>query len=381
MTAPVIRIWYELVYLHKARLVSAYYSSTNLDIWSWIQLRTMKVGGNASYTDFLARHPGSSSFGSDTKDKYGSRAALLYKEELARRAAVDEQAFGKGKVWVEGMATAGDNVATPPKAEADFFDTWDAPATLKAPINPNSSSNLMTFGRSPGTTPLNSRPASPSVPATTTVPGPRTVTSSSLRTAGGSTISTARPKVSALGSVRTTSSSGANSLGARSKLGVKKGGMVNFEAAEKKAREEEDRIKQMGFDALREQEAAAAAAAASAASYNAISGAGSVASSSDRSAGNNSPANGKSHARKLSADTERLGMGMNRLGFGQSTGLSGEQAAKQAAAAAKAALRKANGYQDEAGTIEVRRRCLNNSDMISCSSRSQQHGLRTQNFR
>lgn len=339
----------------------------------------MKVGGNASYTDFLARHPGSSSFGSDTKDKYGSRAALLYREELAKRAAVDESAFGKGKVWVEGMATAGDNLATPPKAEADFFDTWDAPATLKAPISPNSSSNLMAFGRSPGTTPLNSRPASPSVPATTTVPGPRTVTSSSLRTTGSGTISTARPKVSALGGVRTTSSSGASSLGARSKLGAKKGGVVNFEAAEKKAREEEDRIKQMGFDALREQEAAAAAAAASAASYKA-SGTGSVASSSERSPGSSSPANGKNHARKLSADTERLGMGMNRLGFGQSTGLSGEQAAKQAAAAAKAALRKANGYQDEAGTIRCRPKDFKDADTILCSSRSQQHRLRSQNF-
>ncbi|KPV72487.1 uncharacterized protein RHOBADRAFT_39546, partial [Rhodotorula graminis WP1] len=66
--------------------------STNLDIWYWTQLRAMKCGGNASFLDFLARHPGSAS--GDTKDKYMSRAAQLYKEELQRRIKDDERIFG-----------------------------------------------------------------------------------------------------------------------------------------------------------------------------------------------------------------------------------------------------------------------------------------------
>lgn len=64
--------------------------STNLDSWQLAQLRTMKVGGNASATDFFTRH-GSQSLldDSDVKRKYTSRAAELYKEELARRVKED----------------------------------------------------------------------------------------------------------------------------------------------------------------------------------------------------------------------------------------------------------------------------------------------------
>lgn len=64
--------------------------STNLDSWQLAQLRTMKVGGNASATDFFTRHGGGSLLDdSDVKRKYTSRAAELYKEELARRVKED----------------------------------------------------------------------------------------------------------------------------------------------------------------------------------------------------------------------------------------------------------------------------------------------------
>jgi ADP-ribosylation factor GTPase-activating protein 2/3 len=50
----------------------------------------MKVGGNASATDFFTRHGGSTILNdSDTKRKYTSRFAELYKEELARRVKDD----------------------------------------------------------------------------------------------------------------------------------------------------------------------------------------------------------------------------------------------------------------------------------------------------
>ena len=64
--------------------------STNLDSWQLAQLRTMKVGGNASATDFFTRHGGASLLSdSDVKKKYTSRAAELYREELARRVRED----------------------------------------------------------------------------------------------------------------------------------------------------------------------------------------------------------------------------------------------------------------------------------------------------
>jgi len=50
----------------------------------------MKVGGNASASDFFTKHGGSAMLSdSDTRKKYSSRAAELYKEELAKRAKED----------------------------------------------------------------------------------------------------------------------------------------------------------------------------------------------------------------------------------------------------------------------------------------------------
>lgn len=64
--------------------------STNLDSWQLAQLRKMKVGGNTSATDFFSKHGGSSLLSdSDTKKKYSSRVAELYREELAKRVKDD----------------------------------------------------------------------------------------------------------------------------------------------------------------------------------------------------------------------------------------------------------------------------------------------------
>ena len=50
----------------------------------------MKAGGNASAKEFFTKHGGASLLSdSDTKKKYSSRFAELYKEELARRVKDD----------------------------------------------------------------------------------------------------------------------------------------------------------------------------------------------------------------------------------------------------------------------------------------------------
>ncbi|KAF9011478.1 hypothetical protein BDZ89DRAFT_964073, partial [Hymenopellis radicata] len=54
------------------------------------QLRIMKVVGNLSATEFFTKHGGSSLLNdADTRKKYSSRVAELYKEELARRVKED----------------------------------------------------------------------------------------------------------------------------------------------------------------------------------------------------------------------------------------------------------------------------------------------------
>ena len=61
-----------------------------MDSWQLDQLRRMKVGGNTSATDFFTKHGGATMLNdSDTKKKYSSRVAELYKEELNKRVKED----------------------------------------------------------------------------------------------------------------------------------------------------------------------------------------------------------------------------------------------------------------------------------------------------
>jgi ADP-ribosylation factor GTPase-activating protein 2/3 len=55
----------------------------------------MKVGGNTSAIEFFTKHGGASLLtNSETKKKYSSRVAELYKEELGRRVKDDTQRCG-----------------------------------------------------------------------------------------------------------------------------------------------------------------------------------------------------------------------------------------------------------------------------------------------
>lgn len=54
----------------------------------------MKVGGNASATDFYTRHGATALLSdSDTRKKYSGRVADLYKDELAKRVKEDAIRF------------------------------------------------------------------------------------------------------------------------------------------------------------------------------------------------------------------------------------------------------------------------------------------------
>ncbi|KAJ1303040.1 hypothetical protein OPQ81_011241 [Rhizoctonia solani] len=279
--------------------------STNLDSWQLGQLRTMKVGGNQSATEFYTRHGGASLLSAtDTKAKYQGRVADLYKEELQKRVKEDAARFPHG-IHIEGAPSAMSSAAPAADTVDDFFDTWDKPA---APAAKTPATTAAPAARPPGIGKALSATQVPLPPTPTATPpaapaAPRTVTSSSLR----SSSSTTSPKP---GSGAKVSKLGASKLGAsKGGLGAKKAGApIDFEAAEKKAREEEERIKQLGYDAEREREEAAAKAAAAAAAKSAPA--------TTPSSGPLKPAAGD---KTNSADMERLGMGFGRLGFGQVT--------------------------------------------------------------
>jgi ADP-ribosylation factor GTPase-activating protein 2/3 len=281
--------------------------STNLDIWQWEQLRTFKVGGNESATKYFQTHGGSAALNSkDPKTKYTSNAATKYKEELQRRNAADAKIYPE-EVNITDIVPDESEFNTPGgESKDDFFSSWDKP-TIKRPSNPPSRTGTPGgIGRTaspflaPGTqnggrkSPLNEGAEGSKAPPTSAA---RTVTTSSA--------------------IRKTAIGGAarkpNILGAKkNKLGAKKitsDADLDFDAAEKKAKEEAERIEKLGYNPD-DQDAESAAKSINTA----------VANTHIVQPTPLSPTRGGAGAKGIeggSSDVERLGMGVARLGFGQ----------------------------------------------------------------
>ncbi|KAF7588810.1 ADP-ribosylation factor GTPase activating protein, ER-Golgi transport [Aspergillus hancockii] len=283
--------------------------STNLDQWQWEQLRLMKVGGNESATKYFQSHGGSAALASkDVKVKYTSNAAVKYKEELKKRAAQDAEQYPAEVVITDVPAGVSSNGSSTPAgdAEDDFFSSWDKPS-IKRPSNPPSRT---------GTPPVVSRTASPFLNAGANGNGTR---SKSPLSASDKESSPAPAAIRASATARkTTASSTAKKgsvLGAKKapKLGAKKIGgaeLIDFDEAERKAKEEAERIEKLGYDA--EAEKAEADAKAKSAAIGATPIAAPTPLSPSRATRNSQE--------RSSSDVDRLGMGIGRLGFGQTVG-------------------------------------------------------------
>ncbi|CAO2652749.1 Nn.00g021600.m01.CDS01 [Neocucurbitaria sp. VM-36] len=276
--------------------------STNLDIWQWDQLRIMKVGGNESATKYFQSHGGSAALASkDHKAKYTSNAATKYKEELTRRCAADARLYPNEVVITDVPdATGSDGNNTPAGEDDDFFSSWDKP-TIKRPSNPPSRTGTPRAGSpflKPGANGNGTdRPKSPLV--------------ASSEAATPAAVPSAKP------TVRKTTAGAApkkNILGAKKKgLGAKKvvaDGGLDFEEAERKAREEAERIEKLGYDPDAEAAEVAAATKSKAPEASTIVSPTPV-----------SPPRGgfgsTAKPERSTQDMERLGMGVTRLGFGQ----------------------------------------------------------------
>ncbi|KAK3294014.1 uncharacterized protein B0H64DRAFT_425017 [Chaetomium fimeti] len=296
--------------------------STNLDQWQWEQLRVMKVGGNESATKFFQSNGGSAALNSkDPKTKYTSAAATKYKEELKKRAARDAKEYPE-EVVINDNAEGAESGDTPVEDDDDFFSSWSRPAVKK--LSPPISRTA--------TPPVVGRTPSPFLNAQNGKDTTRSPSPLAKGNEGAAKPASSRIITSAAIKSSTTGPRKANILGAKkvtSKLGAKKLGgdvMIDFDEAEKKAKEEAERIEKLGYDPDADEEAPAASKAASK-TESAIVSPTPV-----------SPARGGySHSRqKSAAEVERLGMGMNRLGFGQ--------VGKPAGAAAAAKKGTAGGF-------------------------------------
>lgn len=190
----------------------------------------------------------------------------------------------------------------------DFFSSWDKPS-IKRPSNPPSRT---------GTPPVVSRTGSPFLNAGSNGNGSRSKSPLSDKDGASSPAPTAirAGSVSRKGPSATTAKK-TSVLGAKKapKLGAKKvaaAETIDFDEAEKNAREEAERIEKLGYDAEAEKaEAEAKAKEAKNTAANTIASPTPI-----------SPSRGgfgatsKTHERNAS-DVERLGMGVGRLGFGQ----------------------------------------------------------------
>lgn len=196
---------------------------------------------------------------------------------------------------------AADGASTPAgEPDDDFFSSWDKPS-IKRPTPPASrTATPPVVGRTPspflaGSTGNGiSRTASPLKGADTAPAASRTTSSAALRK---SAVTGGPRKANVLGAKKTQ------------KLGVKKltGDSIDFDAAEKKAKEEAERIEKLGYDPDAEDAAVKTTTKASAepkiAAPTPISP--------------NRGGFGATGKERNSGDVERLGMGMGRLGFGQ----------------------------------------------------------------
>lgn len=221
---------------------------------------------------------------------------------------------------------------TPVEDEDDFFSSWSRPAVKK--LSPPISRTA--------TPPVVGRTPSPFLNAQN---GKDTVRSPSPLAKGAEfEAKPASSRITTSAAIRSSATGPrkANILGAKkvtSKLGAKKLGgdvLIDFDEAEKKAKEEAERIEKLGYDPDAEEETSAASKAAGKSDSSAIVSPTPV-----------SPARGGySHSREKSAsEVERLGMGMKRLGFGQ--------VGKPAGAAAAAKKGAAGGGFGSVGPIKA----------------------------
>ena len=212
----------------------------------------------------------------------------------------------------EANAESTDGTSTPAGEPADdFFSSWDKP-TIKRPSNPPSRT---------GTPPVVSRTASPFLNANTT-----NGTTRSKSPSGLNSVTSTSDALPAPTPIRATSSTAirknpttvvpkrANILGAKkTKLGAKKatGEEIDFEAAERAAKAEAERIEKLGYDP--EAEKVSTPTTTTTLNKEKVIAAPTPISPPKGDYGSRSTSG---HQRSPS-EIERLGMGMGRLGFGQ----------------------------------------------------------------
>ncbi|KAJ3220175.1 ADP-ribosylation factor GTPase activating protein, ER-Golgi transport [Dinochytrium kinnereticum] len=327
--------------------------STILDSWTLDQLRIMKMGGNANALEFFRSHGSGPEKFKDAKSKYTSRVGTMYKEKLKKLAQGDADRYPHGIVFDDGPTSPG----IKQDAKDDFFADWDTPTSSAKNSPALSSSNLEKEKSSPSFTPATitkahspmSKPSAepkfssfgeaPSSvvssafdddddwgePTTIAapIPAPKAATFKDPEPVPVIIPATESKPSFATATPTFTSGGGSKKKGLGAKKATK---VINFDEAEKRAKEEEERLKReeeerKKSDAeVRQHEAATAS----------FGGSGGFGQTSKFGFGAIEPVKSGSSFGSVGAkkddEMDRLGMGVDRLGFG--FGFDGAQGSK-----------------------------------------------------
>lgn len=288
------------------------------------------MGGNTPATEYFTKNGGNAYLapGTDGKVKYTSATARGYKEELEKKVLADAKGGPVGsRVAFPGLslgaaaqaAAVAETTSTNKADDEDFFDDWDKPAGAAPAAAKPQPGNLSVpspvlpgIGKRP-TAPVSATSSGYSTPERSSTP--TTTSSRTLNANRATSASSTSTRKGALGATKVSTST----VGGSKKLGgVKKAtGLVNFEEAERKAKEEEAKAKRMEEEALQEKESFEQAEAMAKAAIQAATASQAAHTASTVSNGTSAPKSPTSPTKgRTSAETERLGMGFGRLNMG-----------------------------------------------------------------
>lgn len=110
----------------------SFVKSTQLDTnWTWLQLRSMQLGGNANATAFFEQQNCTTK---DSQQKYNSRAAQLYREKLNQSAIKAQRTYGT-KILIDDVS--GNTQRKKSEETTDFFhEVTSQPENVLTNITP-----------------------------------------------------------------------------------------------------------------------------------------------------------------------------------------------------------------------------------------------------
>ncbi|KAG7194913.1 ADP-ribosylation factor GTPase activating protein, ER-Golgi transport [Scheffersomyces spartinae] len=224
----------------------SFVKSTNLDHWQRIQLRQFKFGGNKVAKEFFQKNGGSQYLrndGVDPKVKYTSPCALKYKDKLKKKSQQDALNH-PDIVTLEDMngSSAELSDSNGSSSTDDFFSNWTKP--INATPSP-----LSSRGATPNAS-TEDLGAETTTNATNTTPSSNTIKRAPLRTS----VAASRLKNSSATPARKSVLSNAKGNGPRStrlaknRINKEPSEEIDFEEIERKAKEEAEQTKRLGYN-------------------------------------------------------------------------------------------------------------------------------------